>query len=323
MRLAPGLAVCARALYNRSPRTEDIPMTDEKNSTSFALVLGAVVILLPLLYIVSGQFLGRVNNRVPAADAAPAGPSHVVDALARMIERDVKSGFCPSAVFWPGHIRYDVCGFQEGEQQVWQRLAMQLSDHLTREGPTSERDPDLNVVLADLNRPNTWSLLFASNNTASLLKAAVSHLDSYNARLKQGKAGYYPRIDNLSSFLGDLTSVLGGESRHLADTAAATGLYSMRGRAAYFHTLGAMEATCVALQAAGSDFNDVLKSQSATPIFDQAMEKTCEKLGKNPGVVVNADDLSHLLTLAGSAASAVNDLTSLQTAIAAASHGGH
>lgn len=297
-------------------------MSDDKNSSGLTLVVIAVLVLLPLLYVVSGQFVGRVNNEALAESTALTGTSRVIDAAARMVERDVTSGFCPSAYIWPGHIRYDVCGFQEGEQQVWQRLAIQLSDHLTREGAASDRDPDLNAVLANMNRPNTWSLLFASNNTASLLKAAVKHLDAYNAKLKDGKAGYFPRIDNLSSLVGDLTSVLGGESKQLTEKAAGAGLYSMQGRYAYFHTLGTMAASCLVLQAAKVDFDMVLKAQSAETIYDQAMQKTCEKLGKNPGVIINAEDLSHLLSLSGSAAGAVNDLNALQIALAASSRNG-
>jgi hypothetical protein len=298
-------------------------MTDEKNSGGLTLIVIVVLVLLPLLYVVSGQFVGSVNNEALAESAAPAGTSRVIDAAARMVERDLNSGFCPSAYIWPGHIRYDICGFQEGEQQVWQRLAIQLSDHLTREGAASDRDPDLNVVLASLNRPNTWSLLFSSNNTASLLKAAVGHLDAYNTKLKDGKAGYFPRIDNLSSLVGDLTSVLGGESKQLTEKAANTGFYSMQGRYAYFHALGTLAASCVVLQAAWVDFDTVLKMQSADTIYAQAMQKTCEKLDKNPGIVINANDLSHLLSLSGSAAGAVNDLAALQNAIAAAAHNGH
>jgi hypothetical protein len=200
---------------------------------------------------------------------------------------------------------------------------LQLSDHLTREGPASDRDPDLNTVLANTNRPNTWSLLFRSNNTASLLAVSVQKLDHYSERLQQNKAGYFPRIDNLSSLVGDLTSLLGGESKQLTEKASATGFYSMKARYAYFHTLGTMAAACWTLQAARVDFADVLKLQSAEAIYDQAMDKTCEKIGKNPAIVINAEDLSHLLTLSGSAAAAVNNLTSLQNAIAAAPHGGH
>ena len=286
------------------------------------LTILAVLILLPLVYVVSGQFAGRVNNvALPAATAT--GGSNLVDALARMIEREVSTGFCPSAYFWPGHIRYDICGFQEGEQQIWQRVAMQLSDHLSREGANSDRDPDLNVVLANINRPNTWSLLFASNNTASLLGNAAQRLEQYNDRLKQNKAGYYPRIDNMSSLIADITNVLGSESQQLTDVAAKTGIYSMEGRRAYFHTLGTMAAACLVMQAARADFDAVLKLQSAEAIYDQALRGTCEKLGKNPTYVFNGDDLSHLLTLSGSAASAVNNLASLQNAVAAASRPAH
>lgn len=297
-------------------------MSDGKVSGKISLLVIVLVVLLPLLYIVFGQFSGEVNNTDLPVDKS-AGNSHLVESMARMIEREVNSGFCPSSYIWPGHIRYDICAFQEGEQQIWQRVAMQLSDHLTREGPTSDRDPDLNVVLANLNRPNTWSLLFASNNTSSLLGVTFKRLDQYNAKLKEHKAGYYPRIDNLSSLISDLTSILGSESKRLTEKAAGTGFYSMQGRSAYFHTLGTMAASCWVLQSARADFEDVLKLQSAEVIYDQAMDKTCEKLGKNPSFVLNGSDLSSLLTLSGTAAVAVNNLASLQTAVAAASRSSH
>jgi len=297
-------------------------MLNEKISGKLLFSLCIILLLLPCIYILIGQFLGSVNNQSLILETS-VGKSHVVDAMARMIERETASGFCPSSYVWPGHVRHDICGFQEGEQQIWQRVAMELSDHLTREGPSSDRDPDLNVVLANINRPNTWSLFFASNNTSSLLKSTVVRLDDYNARLKEKKAGYYPRIDNLSSLVGDLTSVLGGESMRLAEKAANTGVYSMQGRSAYFHTLGTMAASCWVLQAAKKDFDDVLKLQSAETIYEQAMDKTCEKLNKDPFLVINGSDLSSLLTLSGSAAAAVNNLTSLQNAIAAASRSSH
>lgn len=286
------------------------------------LFVFALLLFIPGAYALLGQYAGRVNN-APLPTAASAGGSRIVYALSRMIEREVSSGFCASAYFWPGHIRYDVCGFQEGEQQIWQRVAMQLSDHLAREGANSPRDLDLNIVLANINRPNTWSFLFASNNTSSLLKSTVEHLDQFNDKLKQKKVGYYPRIDNLSSLISDITNMLGSESQQLSAKASTTGLYSMDGRHAYFHTLGTMAASCWMLQSAKVDFADVLKLQSAEAIYDQAIQGTCAKLGKDPAIVINGDELSHLLTLSGSAAAAVNNLAALQVALASPAHQVH
>jgi len=283
------------------------------------LIVIAVLVLGPLLYVGGGQFMGTVNNRPLAVQPQP-GESAIVTATARMIEREVDSGFCPSAYFWPGHIRFDVCGFQEGEQQILQRVVLELTDHLTREGPTSERNASLNAMLADVNRPNTYSLIFHSNNTASLLGSAVKHLDDYSAQLKNKQAGFYPRIDNLALLISDLTNVLGSEAQHLQEVAAQTGIYSMKGRAAYFHTLGTMAASCWVLQAAQLDFDEVLKLQSAEAIFAQAMQNTCSKIDKDPAIVFNGEDLSHLLSLAGAASAAVNNLASLQNALAAAPH---
>jgi hypothetical protein len=294
-------------------------MMNFRLSSEISLALAGSLILLLLIYVVMGECIGTVNN-TPLPSQPTTGESHIAAATARMIERELDSGFCPSAIFWPGHIRYDICGFQEGEQQILQRVVMLLSDHLTREGVTSDRDPDLNVAWANVNRPNTWSMLFTSNNTASLLAKAAKHLDLYNQRLRDNKAGFYPRIDNLGSLVGDLTNILGSESKRLEEKAANSGFYSMQSRAAYFHTLGTMAAACWTLEAAESDFDQVLKLQSAETIFNQAMQATCTKIGKNPTIVINGDDLSHLLSLSGATATAVNNLTSLQTALAAAPH---
>lgn len=296
-------------------------MTGTSRLPAIAVFWGILVLLaLPVVYIVSGQFMGRVNNDTLSVETEP-GASHLVAATARMIDREIDSGFCPSSYIWPGHIRFDICGFQEGQQQIWSRLAIQFSDHLSREGPTSDRDQDLATVLANINRPNTWSLFFPSNNTASLLSASAKRLDQFNARLAQHKASYYPRIDNLSSLIGDITNVLGSEAQRLTDSADATGLISMNAREAYFHALGTMAATCYVMQAMRMDFVDILKLQSAEEIFDQAMHRSCEKIGKNPTLVINGDELSHLRTLSGVVSATVNNLSSLQNAIAAAARG--
>lgn len=297
-------------------------MLEDKGWGQYLLAIVGIILILPLLYCVIGQFSGKVNN-LPLSVETPADGSHVVSTLSHMISRELSTGFCPSSYFWPGHIRYDICGFQEGEQQIWQRTVIQLSDHLTREGANSERDPDLNIILANINRPNTWSMLFASNNTASLLKVAAEKLDAFNDKIREKKAGYYPRIDNLSSLINDITSTLGSESQHLTEEASKTGVYSMKGRHAYFHALGTMAASCWILQAAELDFDAVLKMQSAESIYDQAVQTTCNKLNKNPAFVINGDDLSHLLSLAGATATAVNNLVSVQTALAAAPHALH
>jgi len=282
-------------------------------------VLGVVVLV--AVYFVIGELSGSVNN-TDLAVTVPSGGSSLIATMAGTIERELDNGWCPSgSVLSPGHIRYDVCGFQEGEQLVMIRMAMQAANHLTREGSASSADPDMTAALNALNRGNKWSPIYA-NSTVDQYRKAVSYLNSYNHRLSQGSApAIEPRIDTLSGVVVDLSSLIGDEATQLRKAASDDGLVSIGARTALFHGFGVLAASCLDLRAIEKDFASVIKLQSATDIFHQAVMSTCATIGYRPFLVFNGRDFglmpSDLRLLAGYTSNALNDLAYVQNSIAA------
>ncbi len=282
-------------------------------------ILGAVVLV--AVYVAVGELSGTVNN-ADLAETVPNGGSHLIAAMSGIIERELDNGWCPTgSTLSPGHVRYDVCGFQEGEQLVQIRMTMQAANHLSRQGSASSADPDMTAALNAMNRGNKWSPLYA-NSTVDQYRKAVMFLNSYNQHLSQGGVpAIEPRIDTLSGVVVDLASLIGDESIQLRKAADDDALFSTHARTTLFHGLGVLAASCLDLKAIELDFATVIKLQSATEIFHQAVVSTCAAIGVDPLLVINGSDFSvvpsHLRLLAGYTSSALNDLAYVQNSIAA------
>jgi hypothetical protein len=315
-----------KGAFGRS-RAADVDAPSDRPPQSFRLakrlVIGGVLGLVVLVaaYVAIGELSGRVNN-ADLTTTTPKGGNALVATMASMVERELNNGWCPSgSILSPGHIRYDVCGFQEGEQLVMIRMTMQAANHLTREGSASSADPDMTAALNAMNRGNKWSPIYA-NSTVDQYRRAVSFLNSYNQRLSQGGAqAVEPRIDTLSGVIVDLSSLIGDESTQLRKAATVDAVFGTRARTDLFYGFGVLAAACLDLKAIEQDFAPVIKLQSATDIFHQAVASTCATIGTDPLLVANGGDFglmpSHLRLLAGYMSSALNDLAYVQNSIAA------
>jgi len=324
-RLGDAFNYLKRALSRRgtadAPLPLDLPAKPSRHAWRIGGIGSVTIAVLVAAYLVFGEVSGSVNN-TELTPSVPAGGSHLIAAMSGTIERELDNGWCPtSSVLSPGHIRYDVCGFQEGEQLVMIRMAMQAANHLTREGSASSADPDMTAALNAMNRGNKWSPLMA-NSTVDQYHKAVSFLNSYNHRLSQGSVpAIEPRIDTLSGVIVDIASLIGDESIQLRKAADDDALFSIRARTTLFHGLGVLASSCLDLRAIELDFATVIKLQSATDIFHQAVASTCATIGIDPLLVVNGSDFgmmpSHLRLLAGYTSAALNDLAYVQNSIAA------
>jgi hypothetical protein len=301
----------------------DVPARPRRHAVRLAVGGIAGIVVLVAAYLAIGELSGTVNNDdLPVT--VPAGGNHLIATMAASIDRELRDGWCPTgSIISPGHIRYDVCGFQEGMQLVQIRMVMQTANHLTREGAASSADPDMTAALNAMNRGNKWSPIFA-NSTVDQYGKAVSFLTAYNQRLAQGAVpAIEPRIDTLSGVIVDLSSLIGDESTQLRKAATDDALFSISARTSLFHGLGVLAASCVDLRAIELDFATVIKLQSATDIFHQAVTSTCATIGTDPFLVINGSDFSlmpsHLRLLAGYTSSALNDLAYVQNSIAAGS----
>jgi hypothetical protein len=330
MSLVPRFAAAKNFFSSRlggsqAPAGEAIPSPHPAKSSRriLRLSIGGIigVVVLAIAYLVVGEISGTVNN-TDLTVTVPNGGNSLIATMAGSIERELDNGWCPTAsILSPSHVRYDICGFQEGEQLVMIRMAMQAANHLTRQGSASSADPDMTAALNAMNRGNKWSPIYA-NSTVDQYRQAVSFFKSYNQRLSQGGVpAVEPRIDTLSGVIADMSSLIGDESTQLRKEASEDALFSMRARTALFHGFGVLAAVCQDLKAIETDFATVIKLQSATEIYHQAVLSTCATMGVRPFLVVNGEDFgllsSDLRLLAGYTSSALNDLAYVQNSIAA------
>jgi hypothetical protein len=286
------------------------------------LVLGICgLIAFVIVYWFVGQLSGSVNATLLPSSDLPPGSSHIVDVNARILERELNTGWAPSAHFNPIWVRSDLPGFQEGILDVVTKSTQELNN-IFRTGSESVTSDDLKEAANDINRPaNGWSV-FSSNSTADRLSNAVKRLDRVNAQLVSGKfPALNGRIDLVASQINDYVILLSDEHTKLEQVAASNrALFGVR--YPFFRSQGVLTGVCLQLKAVRMDFEKVLEMQSALSVFDQATEKACETLGVKPLPVVNGSGYSffggNVKNLSGQIGTVLYNLAALQSAIAAA-----
>jgi len=272
-------------------------------------------------YIAIGECSGKVNNTELAINP-PGGGSYIIESMARGIERELdSSGWTPSrSPFQTDHIRFDVRGFQSGVQQVMIKLVQQANNHFTREGSSSGTAADIKAALNNINRDNVWSVI-PNNDTENQYRAAVKHLDNFNKNLAAGTAAIDPRIDTLSLLTNDLSGLIGDDYAQLKKTSDAEGVFSMAAREQFFHSMGVLAATCWTYKGIEADYASVIKLQSTPGVFEQAAKSACATLDVKPTIVLNGKGYgwggSNLITLMGAESKLLNDMTTLQSSLAA------
>jgi len=296
-----------------------------KNSrpiTRIAIATAVSPIFAVSSYWLIGQFSGTVNNTELIVNPPKSG-SYIVETTARSMQRELEAnGWCPSGgPLSFVSIRYDICGFQEGVQHATVRIAQELQTHLTREGPNSKEDPDMNAALNALNRDNKWSF-FLANSTHDQYEKSVADMDRLNGRIVKGNGHIYPRIDTLNTMLGTLSGIVGGETNRLKESADTNGILSMQAREDYFHGLGVLATVCWDLRAVNIDFKQVISYQSTTDNFERAATSACESLNVHPHSVINGRAYgilpADLRVLRGAAANTLTHLLSAQISLAGA-----
>lgn len=183
------------------------------------------VLLLALLYALAAPFVGfYAYNRVfpepfdprPAKGSAeeqtPAGVVFT-STLVRMGDQLLVS-WLPNDVIWPSVLLDNPQNFQLGELEVIRYSTRVLRDKLSRLRTTDRIDPDCDKAFtAFSNNPELWLFPAAEAKYRSGVKA----LQAYEAGLRDGKAHFYPRADNLIELLDQLASLLGGVNTRLAN----------------------------------------------------------------------------------------------------------
>lgn len=305
-------------------------MEDPANSSDsvlevsrFSKVLFCIIGILVLVgaYWVAGQCMGSVNAELLPAHELVSGSSYIVDVNARMLERELNTGWAPSARLTPIWVRTDMRQFQQGMLDVVTKSTQELN-HIFRVGSESTASDDLKEAANDVDRPaNDWSI-FSANSTYDRLRDAVRRLDHFNVKLADGKSPLISaRIDLVASEINDYVVLLSDE--HTKLEAVATNGHAVLGvRAPFYRAQGVLAGVCLEMKASRQDFQQVLELQSVLSVFDQAIDKTCETLGVRPLPVVNGSGYSfwggNIKTLSEHIGTVLYNLSAVQGALAAA-----
>jgi hypothetical protein len=178
--------------------------------------------------------------------------------------------------------------FQLGVIETIRFSVRVLRDNLSRQRTTDQIDEDVKKAFEFYsNDPNKW--IFPSYE--SRLNEASTALESYAARLKSGKARFYPRSDNLIQLLDQYASLLGAATTSLTDEQL--GWLETDDR--FFYSKGVAYAMYVEMQALQKDFHEVLKKNDGEELTaaiirelrDTWFEPTVVLNGSKDGVYAN------------------------------------
>jgi hypothetical protein len=288
-----------------------------------AVALG-VLFALALAY---GELTGAPDITTPYGKTEPvhgksATGSYLVATMADMIDTESRN-WAPGMSVNPRRLRVDLPNYQLGLEDVFSRVVTHIRDDAALQGIDSSIDSDLNSAVKKIQYGADHWMPFLS--TASSYRKAANALRAYNARLADGQAGFYPRINTLSNFVGELIRVTGGAASRLDKMDEDGNVVGFGVRAQYAYGMGVLKATCDVLQALGHDFKEVIDRQSANGPFDLAQERTCAALEDGiPFIVLNGGGKglvpNHVGSLAGKLAKTAGNLQNLQAALAGASN---
>ncbi|MDN2566993.1 DUF2333 family protein [Aquibium sp. A9E412] len=184
--------------------------------------------------------------------------------------------------------------FQRGVNQAARRTTIELVDTLGRIRGTSQIDQNLQDARGNLQFDEyTW--YFGVNPfgpktpTPSFYRAAIRDLQVFNDRLETCNAVFDARADNLVQFLDRIASDIGSTSAILRERSEShnSGWFDPRADDRFWFAYGQLYGYYGILQAAGADFEDVIKQRSIGPLWETTLGQFRAALAIQPAIVSN------------------------------------
>jgi len=198
--------------------------------------------------------------------------------------------------------------FQRGIHRAVDRVSIELVDNLGRQRGTSERNELLAEARGNIQIPegNWWlgddPIGFKQTSWGSY-EAARKQMLRYNANLAQCNAVFDARADNLKVFLDRMAKDIGSVSAVIKSRAESndSGWFDTRADNLFMETQGMLYAYYGILQAAGHDFEDVIKTKELGEVWTRIELQLRAAIELSPLIIANgAEDAflmpSHLTT---------------------------
>ncbi|PKM31865.1 MAG: DUF2333 domain-containing protein [Gammaproteobacteria bacterium HGW-Gammaproteobacteria-11] len=253
-------------------------------------VLGKVLAALFVLYILFCLLLGWYWSREPGLEPlgvqTPSSQSVNGELTAQTLSRlmttllDKPGGFLSNDIAPPGVWLDNMPAWEFGVLVQVRDMTRAMRRDMARSQSQSAEDRDLARAEPRFHFDNdSWAMPASESEYRDGLKA----LDSYTVRLQQGEADFYPRADNLASWMGDVSTRMGSLSQRLSasvDQAPVTDGSRPREQTpwleiddVFYEARGTAWALVHLLRAVEVDFADVIVKKNAQASLQQIIRE--------------------------------------------------
>ncbi len=223
----------------------------------------------------------------PAHKPAPKGVAFV-EATISPLKYELEErwwGWRPNDIM---DVTDNVNNFQMGVLEVTRRTAVALAERISRTGVTDALDPNLEDAM-------NWFMVKASSywfpSAESKYREGLQELEAYLKRLREGRATFYTRTDNLIPLLSSFEDLLGSCDENLVKQIDEDGeeVSFFTADDYFYYTQGVATSMATVLEAVHHDFLLTLESRHGTELLHHAIV-SCQKAAElDPWIILDRD----------------------------------
>ncbi len=211
-----------------------------------------------------------------------------VEAAIRPMEYELEErwwGWRPNDIISPTD---NVENFQLGVLEITRRTVVALAEKISRHGVTDALDPDLEEAM-------NWFMVKASSywfpSAESKYKDGLDELRTYLENLREGKATFFIRSDNLIPLLASFEDLLGSCDENLVKDTNEDGtpVSFFKADNYFYYTQGVSSAMAEVLEAVHHDFLLTLESRNATELLHHAIVSLQRAADMRPWIILDSD----------------------------------
>jgi hypothetical protein len=183
----------------------------------------------------------------------------------------------------------NVNNFQLGVLEVTRRSAVILAERISRTGSTAAFDKNLENAM-------NWFMIKADRywfpSPESKYRAGLKELEIYFNKLKDGKAAFYTRTDNLIPLLAAYEDLLGSCDENLVKMKENDGkpVSTFKADNYFFYAKGVASAMLTILEAIERDFNNIMVSRvGGMEVLHHAIESCHHAVEIDPWIILNSN----------------------------------
>jgi hypothetical protein len=183
----------------------------------------------------------------------------------------------------------NVNNFQLGVLEVTRRTAVILAERISRTGSTASFDPNLQNAM-------NWFMIKADRywfpSAESKYEAGLSELRTYFNKLRDGKAVFYTRTDNLIPLLMAYEDLLGSCDENLVKMKEDDGspVSTFMADDYFFYAKGVASAMLNILEVIQEDFNNIMVTrEGGMEVLHHAIESCHHAVAIDPWIILNSD----------------------------------